>query len=114
MALLISASIDLSKIVKSKIQTVDKNGNPYKNGQKYYNIQISVNDDIDQYQNNVGITEPQTKEQRDQKEKRVYLGNGRVVWSNLPKVGNDNLKQAEHPNIQEPTPPTTTEDDLPF
>lgn len=80
MAEILSVSIDLSKIDKSKIQTKDKNGNPFKNGAKYYNLQIFVNDDIDQYGNNVGVCETQTKEQREAKEKKVYIGNGKRIW----------------------------------
>ena len=55
MALIISGSIDLNKIDKSKIKTTDKNGNPFKNGAKYYEVNILVNDDIDQYNNNAGL-----------------------------------------------------------
>ena len=80
MSMIISASINVAKIDKSKIQTVDKNGKPFKDGAKYYNITISVNDDFDKFNNNVQITEAQTKEQREAKEKRVFIGNGRVNW----------------------------------
>ena len=86
MALIISASIDLTKLDKSKIQTTDKNGNEFKNGAKYYNLDIIVNDDFDKFNNNVQLTDKQTKEQREAKEKKNYLGNGRVVWSNVGKT----------------------------
>lgn len=87
MAEILSVSIDLNKIDKSKIQTHDKNGNPFKNGAKYYNLQIFVNDDIDQYGNNVGVCDTQTKEQREAKEKKVYLGNGKRVWASDKNKG---------------------------
>jgi hypothetical protein len=48
MAKIISASIDLTKIDKSKVQTVDKNGKPFKNGGKYINVSITINDEADQ------------------------------------------------------------------
>lgn len=87
MADILNISIDLNKINKNKIQTHDKNGNPFKNGAKYYNLQIFVNDDIDQYGNNVGVCDTQTKEQREAKEKKVYLGNGKRIWSSAAKTG---------------------------
>ena len=73
MSKLISASIDLSKIDKSKIVE--------KNGAKYYNITISLNDEKDKYGNDCAIMQEQTKEERLAKEKKVYLGNGKIFWS---------------------------------
>lgn len=95
MAEILSVSIDLTKIDKTKIQTVDKNGNPFKNGAKYYNLQIFVNDDIDQYGNNVGVCDSQTKEQREAKDKKTYLGNGKRVWmSNSQKQSTATVSDA--------------------
>lgn len=74
MAMIISASIDLAKIDTSRI--VDG-----KNGAKYYNISINVNDEADQYGNNASVTTNQTKEERDAKAPKTYLGNGKTVWS---------------------------------
>lgn len=73
MSKLIGASIDLSKIDKSRIIEG-------KNGAKYYNITISVNDEKDKYGNDCAITQGQTKEEREAKEKKVYLGNGKTFW----------------------------------
>lgn len=72
MSKLISASIDLSKIDKTRIKEKD--------GHKYYDITISLNDEKDKYGNDVAITEGQTKEERLAKSRKVYLGNGKVVW----------------------------------
>ena len=47
---------------------------------KYYTA--SINDELDKYGNNVAITQQQTKEQREAKEKKVYVGNGKVAWTN--------------------------------
>lgn len=74
MAALINISIDLNKLDKNKIVEG-------KNGAKYYNISLSVSDTTDQYGNNVQVTNPQTKEQRDAKEPRSFLGNGKVNWT---------------------------------
>ena len=46
---------------------------------KYYTA--SINDEQDKYGNNVAITLQQTKEQREAKEKKVYVGNGKVAWT---------------------------------
>ena len=70
MSTLISGSIDLTKIDKSKL----KDG-------KYLQVQISVNDTTDNYGNNVSITVNQSKEEREAKEKKTYLGNAKVVWT---------------------------------
>lgn len=47
---------------------------------KYYTA--SINDELDKFGNNVAITIQQTKEQREAKEKKVYVGNGKVAWTN--------------------------------
>lgn len=92
MSILISGSIDLSKVDKSKL----KDG-------KYLQVQISVNDTTDNYGNNVAITVNQTKEEREAKEKKTYLGNAKVVWTdNVIKVA---------PKVDSTA---TVENDLPF
>jgi hypothetical protein len=44
-------------------------------------ITISVNENVDNYGNNVSAWDSQTKEQRDAKAPRNYVGNGTVVFS---------------------------------
>ena len=44
-------------------------------------ITISVNENVDNYGNNVSAWESQTKEQRESKAPRNYVGNGTVVFS---------------------------------
>ena len=72
MSTIISASIDLAKIDKKSIYEKD--------GKKYLSLQISVNDET-KYGNNVSIAIGQTKEQREAKADKTYLGNGKVVWT---------------------------------
>lgn len=74
MAAIATISIDLNKLDKSKIV----HG---KNGAQYYNLNISVNDQTDQYGNNIQVTEPQTKEQREAKAPRTFYANGKVIWT---------------------------------
>jgi len=71
MATLIGLSIDVSKIDKSKLVN-----------DKYLNVTISVDDETGAYGNNVSAYHEQTKEQREAKENRAYLGNGKVFWTN--------------------------------
>lgn len=75
---IIAGSIDLSKIDKTRI----KEG---KNGAKYYDISIIVNDEMNQYGQDVSITTGQTKEERAAKEKATYIGNGKTVYTSDPK-----------------------------
>lgn len=53
---------------------------------KYTNITIAVNDETNQYGQNVSAWIEQTKEQRDAEEKKNYVGNGKVFWTNNGKV----------------------------
>jgi hypothetical protein len=71
MATLINASIDLTKVDKTKLIKG-----------KYLNLTISVNDNLDNYGNNVALTIQQSKEERDLKASKTYLGNGKVVYTN--------------------------------
>jgi hypothetical protein len=81
MAEILSGSIDLSKIDKSKI--VEKK---LKDGStaKFLNINIAINNEVDQYGNVAGLTISQTQEERQAKTKKVYLGNLKRVWSDTP------------------------------
>jgi hypothetical protein len=80
--MIINASIDVTKIEKAKL----KNG-------KYLNLTAFVNDELDQYGNNVAIIVSQSKEERQVKTPRVYLGNGKTNTINTPaeEVGLDDL-----------------------
>ena len=105
MSTLINASIDLSKIDKSKIKTTDKFGQPFKNGAKYLDVNIWINDEADQYGNIASISISQSKEEREAGAKRVYIGNGKPV------------QQQQQAPAQQPAPTLTetlTDDSLPF
>lgn len=77
---IISASIDLSKIDKTKISKFDKDGNPHKNGAQYYSIDIIVNDEKNKFGQDTSISTAQSKEERENKVPKVYLGNGKTVF----------------------------------
>ena len=104
MASIIKASIDLNKIPKEKI-FVGKKG-------KYLPITITINDELDQFGNQGPVVVEQTKEERDAKVAKTYLGNVKVVWTD----GN-NVERAPMDSNQPTAPasaPAATEDDLPF
>ena len=73
MSTLINASIRVDKLPKEKFIKG-------KDGAVYYNLTIAVNDET-RYGNNVGIMDSQTKEEREAKKTKLYLGNGKVVWN---------------------------------
>ena len=107
MASIISANIDLTKIEKAKIYEGKKG--------KYYPITIVLNDELGQYGDSGYIQTEQTKEERDAKSQKSYLGNVKVVWTN-----GSNVEAAERDGGGPPqqqgyaTPQAASEPDLPF
>ena len=73
MSTLITGSIRVDKLPKEKFIKG-------KDGAVYYNLTISVGDET-RYGNNVSFTDSQTKDERDAKVAKTYLGNGKVVWT---------------------------------
>ena len=47
----------------------------------YKNYTIAVDDKTNEYGKNVSVYEEQTKEQREAKEKKKFLGSGKVFWT---------------------------------
>jgi len=74
MGALINVSLRVDKLPKEKFVAG-------KDGAVYYNFTIGVNDDSNQYGQNVSATDSQTKEERDAKKPKSYLGNGNVIWT---------------------------------
>lgn len=98
MSKIINASIDLAKIDKAKISLG-------KNGQKYYNISIVLNDEADKFGNDVSIIAAQSKEERAAKQPKVYLGNGKTVWTS---------NGSPEPTARPLPAPMSTDEELPF
>ena len=48
---------------------------------KYKNYTISISDTPNDYGQNVSMYLSQSKEQREAKEKRTYVANGEVIWT---------------------------------
>ncbi len=101
MASIIKTSINLNEIPKDKIY-VGKKG-------KYLPIKITLNNEPDQFGNQGPVVVEQTKEERDAKEPKTYLGNIKVVWTD----GN-NVDRVPMDNQPAPAPAAQVEDDLPF
>ena len=101
MASIIKASINLNEIPKDKIY-VGKKG-------KYLPITITLNDEVDQFGNLGPVVVEQTKEERDAKTPKTYLGNVKVVLSN-----GTNVDPAPRTDMPAPAPAAAPADDLPF
>ena len=102
MASIIATSINLNNIPKDKIIEGKKG--------KYLPITITLNDETDQFGNQGPVVVQQSKEERDAKTEKVYLGNVKVVWTNGTNV-------AAAPRDGAPAQPAAApavEDDLPF
>lgn len=92
MSSIITLSIDLTKIDKSKL----KDG-------KYLNTQIFINDDT-KFGNNVSMAYSQTKEERESKQPKQYIANGKVNWTD----GSIKVAEKDEVKVEAKT------DDLPF
>ena len=105
MAGIIKTSINLSAIPKDKI-IIGKKG-------KYLPIAITVNDEPDQFGNQVPVVVDQSKEEREAKAPKTYLGNVKVVWTNgkFPEKIPFEQSQGQAQTVQ-PTQPV--DEDIPF
>ena len=104
MASIIKASINLSEIPKDKIY-VGKKG-------KYLPITITLNDDVDQFGNQGPVVVEQTKEERESKSAKTYLGNVKVVWTNGQNV--DRAPMDSNQPTAPAAPAAVAKEDLPF
>ena len=103
MAGIIKTSINLNNIPKDKIINGKKG--------KYLPISITINDEPDQFGNQGPVIVDQTKEEREAKTERVYLGNCKVVWTNgtFPEPNKTGFTKQTAP-----APSPVKEEDLPF
>jgi len=104
MASIIKANINLNVIPKDKIFNGKKG--------KYLPITITLNNEPDQFGNQGPVVVEQTKDERDAKAAKTYLGNVKVVWTD----GN-NVDKAPYDSNQPTAPasaPAAADEDLPF
>jgi hypothetical protein len=102
MASIIKTSINLNNIPKDKIYAGKKG--------KYLPITITLNDELDQFGNQGPVVVEQTKEERDAKTAKTYLGNVKVVWTNGQNVD----VAPRDMNSAPASAPAAAEEDLPF
>ena len=100
MSALINFSLDVAALPKEKFVSAA-------NGKVYINLTMSVNDET-RYGNNTSIYVNQTKEEREAKKQRQYLGNGKVVWTD------NNIVLAQREQEAEQAPQQKEVADLPF
>ena len=106
MASIIATSIDLTKIPKDKIIEGKKG--------KYLPITVTINDETDQFGNQGPVVVQQTKEERDAKTAKTYLGNVKVVWTNGDNVAVAPREGQAAPQTQAAPAAAAPVDDLPF
>lgn len=97
MSSLVTLSIDTKKIKKTD----------FHKGQ-YLNITIAVNDELNEYGQNVAAWISQTEEERKSKAKnRSYVGNGSVIWTDGKVIAAEKKEGAAKSNED-------NSDDLPW
>lgn len=82
-----------------------------KKGEKGLEITVSISDESNQWGQNVSAYVSQTKDQREEKRPRFYVGNGSCFWND------GKISKGVKPEEQDATPaPASTSDnsDLPF
>ena len=105
MASILKANLNLAAIPKDKIYKGKKGS--------YLPITITINDELGNYGDNGPIIVEQSKEEREAKADKTYLGNVKVVWTNgtnvatAPRAG---ATAAPPPQAA----PAAADDDLPF
>lgn len=84
-----------------------------KKGEKGLEITVSINDESNQWGQNASAYVSQTKEQREEKKPRFYVGNGSCFWTD------GTISKGVKPEEQTATTPASTsdnggDDQLPF
>lgn len=82
-----------------------------KKGEKGIEITISINDEANDYGQNLSAFVSQTKEQREEKKPRFYVGNGKTFWTD----GTIKVPEKEQQPVEvEAEVIDDEDDDLPF
>jgi hypothetical protein len=103
--MIIEISICLSDLPKEKITAA-------KNGKKYINLVLADKKETDQYGNTHTIWVKQSKEERENKDKINYIGNGKSI--NFDKKAQVENKLEDIKTEIKDFPEENTGDDLPF
>lgn len=70
MAAITTISLDLTKLNKEKIKD-----------NRWLNLTVTINDETNQWGQNVSVFHSQSKEERTAQAKKEYVGNGKCVWN---------------------------------
>lgn len=84
-----------------------------KKGEKGVNITISIGDDTNEYGHNLTSFVSQSKEQREAKKAKFYVGNGKVFWTD-GKIVLAKKKDEPATSQQQTDSADDEETDLPF
>ena len=106
MAGIVKASINLNAIDKSKIIEGKKD--------KYLPITITINDEPDQFGNQGPVCVEQSKEEREAKVAKTYLGNVKVLWTNGTFPEKVPYDGGAAPQAQNKPQAVAADPDLPF
>lgn len=90
MSALLNVSLRVDKLPREKFVMG-------KDGAVYLNFTVAINDEANQWGQNVSAYDSQTKEERDAKKSKNYLGNGTVVWTDgsVKAIKKENAPQKE-------------------
>ncbi len=100
MSAIVNFSINVEDIDKSKLIKGKKGS--------YLNLTMSLNDET-KFGNNASVSISQSKEEREAKEAKTYLGNGKVVW-----MSDAGVTVAEREQEMSTSTSAASQDDLPF
>ena len=100
MSAIVNFSINVEDIDKSRLIKGKKGS--------YLNLTMSINDET-KFGNNASISVSQSKEEREAKEAKTYLGNGKVVW-----MSDAGVTVAEREEEMSTSTSAASQDDLPF
>ena len=100
MSAIVNFSINVEDIDKSKLIKGKKGS--------YLNLTMSLNDET-RFGNNASICISQSQEEREAKEAKTYLGNGKVVW-----MSDAGVSVAEREQEMSTSTSAASQDDLPF
>lgn len=112
MSAIIAGYMSLTKL-KEIVETLEGKG------EKGFKMTVTVNDETNEYGQNVAMFAEQSKEQRENQVPRYYCGNGKVIWTDGKCVGAEKKEKSaaiKPPSAEELDKPTVkkAEDELPF
>ena len=81
-----------------------------KKGEKGVSLTISINDETNQYGQNLSGWVSQTKEDREAKKPRFFVGNGKCFWTD----GKITKAEQQQSNVVDAEVVEEEDDDLPF